>query len=217
MIELVEHVMAALAGLQVDNCRVRLDAPEPPGFDGSSQPLVDAILATGIRPQQRPRMCLMVDRPFRVGDGKREIRIRPLSRPELAISYHLDYGPDSPIAPQNTTCRINPESFANEIAAARTFVLEAEVASLQAQGFGKTLTFRDLLVFGPSGPIGNPLHYPDECARHKILDLVGDLAFLGCDLVGHVDASCSGHETNHQASDCLGAAHRPLSSQRSAA
>jgi len=199
VIELVEHVLAALAGLQVDNCLITLDALEPPGFDGSCRPVVEAILEAELISQDAPRPCLMIDRVLSVGTPGKSVTLRPLSQPGLAVSYHLDYGPHSPIPPQNRTFLVNAYDFAVNIAGCRTFVLDSEVAALKAQGLGQGLTYQDLLVFGPDGPIDNRLLFPDECARHKILDCIGDFALLGVDLCGHIDACCSGHTHNHDA------------------
>ena len=199
VIELVEHVVAALAGMQVDNCLVTLDAPEPPGFDGSCLPVVDAILEAGRVPQDVPRPRRAIDRPLSIGNAGRNITLRPLTRPALAITYHLDYGPRSPIAPQNRTYVLDPETFPSDIAGCRTFVLEDEVAALKQQGLGLGLTHQDLVVFGPNGPIDNPLRFSDECGRHKILDCIGDFALLGTDLCGHIHACCTGHSDNHEA------------------
>jgi UDP-3-O-acyl-N-acetylglucosamine deacetylase len=199
VIELVEHVVAALHGMQIDNCLVTLDAPEPPGFDGSCRPLVEAILEAGRVQQDAPRPCRIIDRVLSVGTAAQSLTLRPLSRPGLAISYHLDYGPHSPIRPQNRTFVLTPDAFAAEIAACRTFVLDSEVAALKDQGLGRGLTHQDLLVFGPRGPIDNQLLFPDECARHKILDCIGDFALLGTDLWGHIHACCTGHTDNHDA------------------
>ena len=91
---------------------------------------------------------------------------------------------------------ITPESFRHELAPARTFMLKEEAEWLQSQGFGKRAQWTDLLIFDAEGPIGNELRYPDECARHKILDLVGDFGLAGCDIVGHVIAHRSGHRLN---------------------
>jgi UDP-3-O-acyl-N-acetylglucosamine deacetylase len=203
VIELVEHVVAALAGMQIDNCLVTLDAPEPPGFDGSCRPVVDAILEAGRVAQNAPRPCRVIDRVLSVGDADQNITLRPLARPGLAISYHLDYGPHSPIRPQTRTFELQPEAFAAEIAGCRTFVLDSEVAALKSQGLGQGLTHKDLLVFGPAGPIDNQLLFPDECARHKILDCIGDFALLGTDLCGHIHACCSGHTLNHLATSLI--------------
>lgn len=199
VIELVEHVLAALAGLQIDNCLVTLNAPEPPGFDGSCRPVVEAILEAGRVDQDAPRLCLIIDRVLSIGPPGKQLTLRPLARPGLAISYHLDYGPHSPIRPQNRTFLADPGDFATSIAGCRTFVLDSEVAALKSQGLGQGLTHQDLLVFGHDGPIDNHLLFPDECARHKILDCIGDFALLGADLWGHIDACCSGHTDNHDA------------------
>ena len=203
VIELVEHVLAALAGLQVDNCLVTLDAPEPPGFDGSCRPVVEAILEAGRVVQDAPRPCLIINRVLSVGTPGKQLTLRPLARPGLAISYHLDYGPHSPIRPQNRTFLADPADFATSIAGCRTFVLDSEVEALKNQGLGQGLTHQDLLVFGHDGPIDNHLLFPDECARHKILDCIGDFALLGADLWGHIDACRSGHTDNHDATAAI--------------
>ena len=200
-VEMTEHVMAALAGLQIDNCLVQLNAPEPPGGDGSSQLFVDALLQADAVEQSAPRPLLSIAHPLRVSaaDGLSEVSARPLSQRTLAICYHLDYGSRSPIRPQNLVVQITPESFLAELAFARTFVLESEAQALRAQGYGKRTTAKDLLVFGPHGPIDNSLRASDECVRHKILDCLGDFALIGCDLAGYFDAFRSGHRLNRDA------------------
>ncbi len=111
---MIEHVMAALAGLQIDNCRVELDAPEPPGMDGSSQDFTEALLSAGSA-VQAARKRLFVGGPALLVTGRGrdrcEISYRPVARPTLAITYHLDYGPRSPIPPQELTVEITPETF----------------------------------------------------------------------------------------------------------
>jgi len=197
-VELVEHVMAALAGLRVDNCLVQVNAPETPGFDGSCQPVVDCLLKADFEEQPAPRAVLTVPHPDQVtADDGSVLAARPFGRPGLTITYLLDYGLTSPIPAQIYTANITPESFVREIAFARTFVLESEVQMLQAQGYGRRTTARDLLVFTPTGVIDNELRAADECARHKILDCVGDFALLGCDLQGYFNAWRTGHRTNH--------------------
>jgi UDP-3-O-[3-hydroxymyristoyl] N-acetylglucosamine deacetylase len=197
-VEMVEHVMAALAGLQIDNCLVQLDGPEPPGFDGSSRALVDCLSAADIVEQNALRRVLVVGEQFQVGsdDGRTEVSAAPLAQPVLAITYHLDYGPRSPVPAHSLTVEISPESFLSDLAYARTFVLDSEVEALRAQGYGRRTTPRDLLVFGSRGVIDNELRAPDECARHKILDCLGDFALIGCDLCGHFTAYRSGHQLN---------------------
>jgi UDP-3-O-acyl N-acetylglucosamine deacetylase len=200
-IEMIEHVMAALAGLQIDNCQVELNAPEPPGMDGSSQDFTEALLSAGSA-VQAARKRLFVSGPASLVTGRGrdrcEISYRPVARPTLAITYHLDYGPRSPIPPQELTVEITPESFHSELAFSRTFVLEREAHELRAAGYGARTSPRELLVIGPNGPIDNALRSPDEFARHKILDCLGDFALLGCDIQGHFSAYRSGHHLNRE-------------------
>jgi UDP-3-O-[3-hydroxymyristoyl] N-acetylglucosamine deacetylase/3-hydroxyacyl-[acyl-carrier-protein] dehydratase len=191
VVEMVEHVLAALAGLQVDNCIVELDAAETPGCDGSSRAFVEAIAAAGVVAQDRPREALVIQRPITVRQGPATLTAHP-GDSGLVLSYHLDYGRHTPIGSQSLFLDVNPESFRAELAPSRTFLLQEEAEALRRQGIGARTTEADLLIFGPSGPIGNQLRYPDECVRHKILDMVGDLALLGKDLVGHVVAHRSG-------------------------
>ncbi len=209
-IEMTEHVMAALAGLQVDNCLVQLDAPEPPGCDGSALDFTRALLDADFVEQDAPRARLTITRETLAdsSDGACEVIASPPIRPDtLTISYRLDYGADSPIPVQDLTLEITPDSFIRQIAPARTFILESEVKALQAQGYGSRTTARDLLVFGEHGVIDNQLRIEDECVRHKILDCLGDFALIGCDLAGHFEASRSGHELNREVIRRLRATH----------
>ncbi|MSR57343.1 MAG: UDP-3-O-acyl-N-acetylglucosamine deacetylase [Planctomycetaceae bacterium] len=197
-IEMIEHVMAALAGLAVDNCLVELNGPEPPGCDGSSRLFAERLLDARIVEQDQPRKWLDLARPIRVSgdDGDQSVSGEPGRDDALTISYSLDYGPASAIKPQFARVRIDPETFLNELAWARTFVLEHEAHALRAQGYGRRTTARDLLIFGETGVIDNVLRSDDECARHKILDCLGDLALIGCDLRGSFEACRSGHSLN---------------------
>jgi UDP-3-O-[3-hydroxymyristoyl] N-acetylglucosamine deacetylase len=199
-VEMVEHVMAALAGLRIDNCLVELNAPEPPGFDGSALPIANLLLSAEIVEQPAERMMLALPGTVFTADPKddSEITYRPVVRPGLAITYHLDYGVHSPIVPQELSVEVTPDNFVREIAFARTFLLESEANAMRAAGYGARTTARDLLIFGPDGPIENELRAPDECARHKILDCLGDFALLGCDVHGHFSAYRSGHHLNRE-------------------
>jgi UDP-3-O-[3-hydroxymyristoyl] N-acetylglucosamine deacetylase/3-hydroxyacyl-[acyl-carrier-protein] dehydratase len=193
-VEMVEHVLAALAGLRVDNCTVEIDAGETPGCDGSSRAFVEALRSAGLARQSRPRPALRIDRPVTVSEGHASLAALPAHDDRFVVSYHLDYAP--PIGRQSQSLDVEPDSFEREIAACRTFLLEPEAEAMRAAGMGKRLGPTDLLVFGADGPIDNTLRFPDECVRHKMLDLVGDLALAGCDLVGHVVAHRSGHLLN---------------------
>ncbi|MEM8865593.1 MAG: UDP-3-O-acyl-N-acetylglucosamine deacetylase, partial [Planctomycetota bacterium] len=195
-VEMVEHILAALFGLGVDNCEVGVTASEMPGCDGSALAFVEAIADAGIQQQALPVQPLVVTEPVRCEDGGKWIEARPPIGEELSVEYNLDYGADSSIAPQWAVAEITPMAFATELAPARTFLLEAEAEAIRAQGLAKHVTAQDLLIFGQDGPIDNQLRYPDECARHKALDVVGDLALAGRPIVGHVVACRSGHRLN---------------------
>jgi UDP-3-O-acyl N-acetylglucosamine deacetylase len=195
-VEMVEHVMAALAGLQIDNCEVWVNQAEMPGCDGSSQWFVEALLDAGIvaQPANRPR--LTVSETVRVGDEQCWVEAQPSDYAGLSIRYRLDYGNESPIGRQTIQLALTPEKFCRELAPARTFILQQEAEWLRAQGLGQRVTCQDLLVFDDAGPVDNPLRFEDECVRHKALDLVGDLALAGCDIHGHIVAFRSGHRLN---------------------
>ena len=195
-VTLVEHVLAALAGMRVDNCLVELDGPEPPGLDGSSEGYAELLLAVGTVLQPSRRMRLQLTEPVTVQRDGAVLSIYPRDGEDLVVSYLLDYGPGSPINPQSLTQVITPDRFRQELARCRTYVLEHEALELQRQGVGRHLKPSEVLVFGPKGLIENRLRFADEPARHKILDLVGDLALCGFDLVGHVVAYRSGHPLN---------------------
>jgi UDP-3-O-acyl N-acetylglucosamine deacetylase len=195
-VEMVEHILAALAGLQIDNCEVWVDAAEMPGCDGSSLQFVEALLEAGTVTQSAPCRVLPVSQLVRLGDDECWIEARPALRPGLTLQYRLDYGPASVIGRQTLSVAVAPESFRSELCSSRTFLLRSEADWLQAQGLAKHARYRDLLVFGDDGPIDNTLRYPDECVRHKLLDLVGDLALAGCPISGHIVAYRSGHRLN---------------------
>jgi UDP-3-O-[3-hydroxymyristoyl] N-acetylglucosamine deacetylase/3-hydroxyacyl-[acyl-carrier-protein] dehydratase len=196
VVELIEHVMAALSGLQIDNCLIEIDAPECPGCDGSSRVFVETLDAAGVVDQDRPRQTLTIERSFTVREGDAVLAAHPNATDGLTLSYHLDYGQDSPIGNQSFLLSLTPESFRGEVAASRTFLLEHEAKALRAAGIGLRATEKDVLLFGPDGVVGNTLRFPDECARHKVLDMIGDLALLGMDLHGFVVAHRSGHHAN---------------------
>ncbi len=192
----MEHLLAALAGLRIDNCIVQLDGPEPPGLDGSAQTFVRAIQQAGTVLQFARRSIWSVSTPVTARSGGATITLHPATTSRLSISYLLDYGVLGPIARQRFTLEMGTEPFAQCVAQARTFVTEAEAHALRKQGVGQHLSPADLLVFGPRGPIQNALRFADEPARHKVLDLIGDLALCNFDLAGHVVAYRSGHALN---------------------
>lgn len=197
-VTLVEHLLAALAGLRIDNCEIEIDGPEPPGLDGSAAGYVAAIADRGIVEQAARRDIYSVRSPVVLSVGGATIGLHPSDEPGLRASYLLDYGVFSPIQRQAFTMEVRPEEFVREVAMCRTFVTEAEAQGLRDQGIGRHLTTADLLVFGARGPINNRVRFADEPARHKVLDMLGDLALCGFDLAGHVVAYRSGHSLNVQ-------------------
>lgn len=213
-VAMIEHVVGALAGLGVDNCEIGVSSVEMPGCDGSAAPFVEAIDAAGMVDQQAVSQPLVVTRPVRCGDGDVWIEARPPLGPGLTIEYRLDYGPESAIGRQWLVEAIDEDAFRFQIAPARTFLLESEAQSLRSQGLGTHVTPSDLLIFrddpqsdAERAPIDNELRYADECVRHKILDVVGDLALAGRPIVGHIVACCSGHRLNGDLVEELIASH----------
>ena len=194
-VEMVEHVMAALAGLQIDNCEIWATGSEMPGCDGSSLPFAEALQAAGRQFLSAPQPRFIVSEVVRVGDDDAWLEARPASQ-GMTVEYHLDYGKESALPAQSACQLVSPNTFLDTLAPARTFVLQHEANHLRSLGLGLRVTNQDLLVFGPTGPIENHLRFDDECARHKALDIVGDLALSGLDLVGHFIASRSGHRLN---------------------
>jgi len=205
-ITLVEHLLATLAGMRVDNCYIELDGPEPPGLDGSAGGFVQAVDSVGVKLLSARRSVWAPTNTVSVSQGGATVAIHP---PEeltmgrhtgyaLRTSYILDYGTglDVQIPRQSHSMLVGPDTFAREVSACRTFVLEREALALRAKGVGAHLTAKDLLVFGANGLIDNRLKFANEPARHKVLDLIGDLSLTGIDLVGHVVAYRSGHSLN---------------------
>ena len=187
--------MGALSGLQVDNCIVRVDDAELPGLDGSAKGYVDAILQAGIQPQSANRPQVHIDETIRIGDDESTwIQVEPAD--QFRLTYLLKYPNQPSIGTQSIDIDVTPDSFRTELAPARTFLLLQEADWLRDKGLGNHVTYQDLLVFGEEGPIENDLRFQNECARHKALDVVGDLALCEYDIVGHVTASRTGHRIN---------------------
>ncbi len=197
-IETVEHCLAAARGLDIDNLIIELDNAELPAADGSAQVFVDTLQSAGITELDAERQVLRVVAPTRVSDGDAELVAWPLDRDELEIIYELDYGLESAIGHQLYHVTVAPDAFLREIAPSRTFVTEDEATQLRAAGLGTHLTYEDILVIGRDGPVQNEYRYPDECVRHKILDLIGDLMLVGRFVCGKIYARRSGHYLNHE-------------------
>ncbi len=196
-VEMVEHVLAALSGLGITNCEIRVNQSEMPGCDGSSRAFVEAIDKVGIRIQDASEPRLVVREPIRIGDADHWIEARPALDGITSFRYRLDYTELSiAIGRQTVEFPMTPDIFRSEIACCRTFMLEQEAEWLLAQGLGTRVKPTDILVFDQQGPKENTLIFQDECARHKVLDMVGDFALAGCYVVGKVVAHRSGHRLN---------------------
>ena len=194
-VDMVEHVLAALTGLHIDNCEIWVDRAEMPGCDGSSQAFVEALLGARIIRQDAIRRQMIVSNTMRVGDEQSWIRVEP-DFGQLTIEYNLDY-PDHPVIGRQSLCiDVTPRTFIEQLAPARTFVLKSEADWLRAQGFGQRACYQDLLVFGDHGPLENQLRFTDECVRHKTLDMIGDLTLAPYDIVGKITAFRGGHQLN---------------------
>jgi UDP-3-O-acyl N-acetylglucosamine deacetylase len=194
-VEMVEHVLSALAGLDIDCCLVRVHGEEMPGLDGSSRAFVEALDAAGVEDLAVAVDPIVVESVVRVGDDVSWIEASPPRFPGLSVDYELDYGV-GPIGRQMLSLRVTPEAYRAGLAAARTFLPAEDAERLRSEGRGLAATTGDLLIFGPDGPIGNTLRWPDECVRHKVLDLVGDLSLAGRPIHAHIRACRSGHRLN---------------------
>ncbi|MEW6250867.1 MAG: UDP-3-O-acyl-N-acetylglucosamine deacetylase [Planctomycetota bacterium] len=195
-IETVEHCLAAARGLGLDNLLIELDNAELPAADGSALPFIEAFQKAGLLAQEAERAVLQITEPVRVSEGEAELVAWPGEPDKLEVIYELEYPP--PIGHQIHRFTLDPQGFVEQIAPSRTFVLEVEAQQLRAAGLGTHLTYADVLVIGRDGPIENQYRYPNECVRHKILDLVGDLMLAGAFVCGRVYARKSGHHLNHE-------------------
>ena len=194
-IHTVEHVLAALSGCGITNCEIILEGGEPPvPACGSALSYVEMIDEAGIRDQGLPALYYKINRPVKLQHGQVEITAEPAD--SFMISFMVDYD-DPLIGSQEYTFKVNPKEFRKEIAPARTFAMMSDVAKLKEMGLGQGGTQDNALIFD-NGTIvgGQDLRFSDECVRHKVLDLLGDLALLGMPIQGHIKARYSGHATN---------------------
>jgi UDP-3-O-[3-hydroxymyristoyl] N-acetylglucosamine deacetylase / 3-hydroxyacyl-[acyl-carrier-protein] dehydratase len=192
-INTIEHLMAALNGLGIDNVTVEIDAQEIPGLDGSSLEFVKALERSGIIEQQADKNIFVIQETIVVANKTSTIVMVP--HDQLKISYTLDY--DHPLLrSQFYSQSVNYPVFTKELAGARTFCLESEVNDIKALGLAQGANYQNTLVMSAQGPLQNTLRFPDECARHKVLDIIGDLFLLGYPVKGAVYATKSGHALN---------------------
>ncbi|MBI4341544.1 MAG: bifunctional UDP-3-O-[3-hydroxymyristoyl] N-acetylglucosamine deacetylase/3-hydroxyacyl-ACP dehydratase [Candidatus Omnitrophica bacterium] len=194
VVQTVEHFMAALWGAGIDNAYVEVTGPEVPGLDGSAIQFLEQFRAAGTTAQELPRRYVILREPIHVEDGEASITLVPDRT--LRVSYLLNYPHPLLKSQMVTFAQDGADLFAQTIAPARTFCLKEEAEALRAAGFGKGANFDNTLVLDERGVMNNTLRFEDECARHKVLDLLGDLYLLGAHLRARVIAIRSGHPLN---------------------
>jgi UDP-3-O-[3-hydroxymyristoyl] N-acetylglucosamine deacetylase len=205
----VEHLLAAVRALGVDNLIVEVQGEEIPAMDGSAGPFVLLLREAGKVTLPAPRHPLVITRPIRVGTEARWIQILPAD--ELRVSYTLDV--DHPVVgTQAASFSCTEEVFVREVALARTYGFLKDVGTLRQNGLARGGSLDNAVVVGRRSVLNRSLRFRDEFVRHKILDLIGDLALLGRPVVGHVVARNAGHALNHELVRAVEAAARPVPS-----
>lgn len=189
-IDTVEHLLSALVSLGVDNVLVELNSPEVPIMDGSAAPFVYLIHEAGVKTQSASRKYLKVLRPITMTRGDKRIALYPSDH--FKVTYSIAY--DHPLLRhQSRTIRLTEDAFVDEIAPARTFTFLKEVEMLRQQGLALGGSLENAIVVGDTGILNNALRFDDEFVRHKILDVIGDMALVGHPVIGHLVAHRGGH------------------------
>jgi len=200
----VEHVLAAAAGLGLDNCLIEIEGPEVPILDGSALPFVRLFHAAGFERQDALVRPLSLDRPVELLRDGKQMSFEP-GGPGLTIRYEIDF-PHPFVGQQELTYTLRPEEFTSRIAPARTFGFAREVAQLRARGLARGGSLHNAVVLDDTGILSGPLRFRDEFVRHKVLDLIGDLALLGQPLNGVIHARKAGHAVHIEFARALNAA-----------
>src|SRR5215212_9199994 len=189
-VDTVEHLLAALVSLGVDNVVVELNHPEVPIMDGSAAPFIYLIHEAGLKRQNAPKRFLKVIRPIALSRGDKRIALYPSDH--FKVTYSISY--DHPLLRhQSRTLCITEDSFIEEIAPARTFTFLKDVEMLRQNGLALGGSLDNAIVLGETGVLNNALRFEDEFVRHKILDAIGDLALVGYPVIGHLVAHRAGH------------------------
>lgn len=201
----VEHILSALVAMGITDARIEIDGPEIPLLDGSALPFVRALSEAGlVEIEREDRAPIVVTSPIVLSENGSRIEAHPADGPWLDLEYHLDYGPHAgpDLGPQTAQFRMNwhnpdVETYAREIAPARTFCTQAEAQELRNKGFFAHLEPRDVLVIAPTGPVETAFRLGHEPARHKVLDMLGDLALAARPIHAKITATKAGHALNH--------------------
>jgi UDP-3-O-[3-hydroxymyristoyl] N-acetylglucosamine deacetylase len=189
-IDTVEHLLAALVSLGIDNVIVELNSPEVPIMDGSAAPFIYLIQEAGVKPLGSTRRYLKVLRPISLSRGDKRIALYPSDHFKVTYSIAFDH---PMLRHQSRTIRLTEDAFVEEIAPARTFTFLKEVEMLRQQGLALGGSLENAVVIGDTGVLNNALRFDDEFVRHKILDVIGDMALVGHPVVGHLVAHRGGH------------------------
>ena len=192
----VEHVLAAVGALCIDDLEIGMDGPEPPIMDGSAAPFVEALQGAGVVPNGGRAEWLVLRKTIRVVEGESVYEARPCMGLSLDVSIAF---PHPLIGEQCTQCLVTPESFTRELASARTFGFMHEVDALRAKGLIQGASTTNAVVLDAAGVVGNTLRWPDEFSRHKTLDCVGDLVLAGARVRAHIHA----HKPSHRGTVAL--------------
>jgi UDP-3-O-[3-hydroxymyristoyl] N-acetylglucosamine deacetylase len=190
LISTTEHLLSALVGLGVDNVIIELDNLELPILDGSALPIVEAILKAGVRKQRRKRHYLRILKEVEFRDGDKFIAVYPWDR--FSVSYSINF-PHPLIGRERFQIELSNGSYLSGIAGARTFGFLHEAPMLQNMGLIRGASEENAIVLTREGIKNGPLRFPDEFVRHKVLDLIGDLALIGHPVLGRVEADRAGH------------------------
>jgi UDP-3-O-[3-hydroxymyristoyl] N-acetylglucosamine deacetylase len=191
----LEHLMAALGGLGVNNIMVEINGPEAPILDGSAEPWVNLLNTAGFQILNAPRAYYRVVKPLKLTDGDKFLAVEP--NPDFTVDFTIDF--PGFIKTQKRHFKFSETAFANEISPARTFCLLKDVEMMKSQGKALGGGLDNAVVVGDDG-ILNPegLRFQDECVRHKILDLIGDLSLAQAPIIGHFTGFKTGHSLNHK-------------------
>jgi UDP-3-O-[3-hydroxymyristoyl] N-acetylglucosamine deacetylase len=190
LISTTEHVLSAFVGMGIDNAIVELDNLELPILDGSARPYVDLVRRAGIRKQRRSRTYIRVLRALEMRDGKKFIAVYPAGR--YSVSYSINF-PHPLIGRETRELELSNGQYVSNIAPARTFGFLHEADAMRQQGLIRGASSENAIVLTSDGLINPPLRFDDEFVRHKILDLIGDLALIGKQILGNVVADRAGH------------------------
>lgn len=196
-IETTEHCLAAVLGLGIDNIIIEVYGGELPGLDGSSLMYFQLLKDANIVELDADRDVYAIKEPIGVNEDDASIYAFPSGSDCLSITYDLDYTKHPGIGRQMHSFDLTPEAF-EDLAQARTFLLESEAKQFQAMGIGTHLGPEEILVINEDGPINNKYRYPNECVLHKILDLIGDILLAGMPITGKIVANKSGHSLNQK-------------------